>query len=391
MPRLNILLLRTVVINVITAGVATGLVLNRRRNPAIPLREWPAGRSAPFVEIIIPARDEQRNIGPLLDTLVKQRYPPGRWRVTVVDDGSTDDTRRVAAQFALTHSNITLVAASDLPPGWTGKNHAMHTGSLFAAPEAQYLLFVDADTRHHPLMLPSAVLRAQETDAALLTLVIQVLMDSFWERLIVPEIGELYTLLVGTMDSVNRAGTNRGAAANGQFMLIRPRAYRRVMSRPEVRSDVAEDRAIASALKSEGETVRLEYGQDLVQARVYSSLQELWAGYSKTMFWASGHDALRAIAVSVALLFYAFAPILTLLGALFKPKASERRKSLVHGLLQIVPMSALRVIVNRQLGVPAVYAGAYPLAVLAGDAILLYSLFRVVSGRGVAWKGRLYR
>jgi hypothetical protein len=163
------------------------------------------------------------------------------------------------------------------------------------------------------------------------------------------------------------------------------------MARPEVRSDVAEDRAIAAALKSQGETVRLEYGQDLVQARVYSSLQELWAGYSKTMFWASGHDAVRAIAVSLALLFYAFAPLLTLSGVLFKKNVPERRKSIMHGLAQLLPMSALRATVNRQLGVPVVYAGAYPLAVLLGVSILLYSLIRVLSGRGVAWKGRIYR
>jgi len=207
----------------------------------------------------------------------------------------------------------------------------------------------------------------------------------------VPEVGELYTLLVGTMDSVNRDGKKSRAAANGQFMLIRPDAYRKVMARPEIRSDVAEDRAIAAALKSQGEIVRLEYGQDLVQARVYSSLRDLWAGYSKTMFWASGHNAVRAIAVAFALLFYAFAPIVTLLGAARKRNALARQKSLKHGLAQTLPMMLLRAIVYRQMSVPAVYAGAYPLAVLVGDAILIHSLFRVASGRGVAWKGRLYK
>ncbi len=390
MPIVDILPVRTVVINLITAGVALGLFLNRRRNSKILLREWPAGKVAPFIEIIIPARDEECNIGPLLETLSTQRYPDGRWRVTVVDDGSTDKTPTIVAGIARARSNVRLATAPALSPGWTGKNHAMYTGSLLAAPEAEYLLFVDADTRHHPLMLSSAILRAQETDSALLSLVIRVVMDSFWERLVVPEVGELYTLLVGTMDSVNRAGTGSGAAANGQFMLILPEAYRKVMAQTEIRSDVAEDRAIAATLKSQGETVRLEYGQDLVQARVYSSLRDLWAGYSKTMFWASGHNAARAIAVSLALLFYALAPILTLSGVLFKGKAPARQNALKHGLAQVLPMMLLRAIVYRQLGVPVVYSVAYPLAVLVGDAILFYSMFRVASGRGVAWKGRLY-
>jgi chlorobactene glucosyltransferase len=265
----------------------------------------------------------------------------------------------------------------------------MYAGSLAARPDAEYLLFVDADTRHDALMLSSVVLRAEEVRTDLLSLVIRVDMESFWERFVVPEIGELYSLLVGTMDSVNRKHGS-GAAANGQFMLVRPNVYREVIACPEIRSDVAEDRAIAAALKSQGRTVRLEYGEKLVHARVYSSLREMWAGYSKTVFWASGHNTPRTIGVALALLFYAFAPFLTLAGAYFKPTARQRRRSLVHGLAQILPSMLLRVLVNKRLGVPAVYAFAYPLAVVVGDAILLDSLYRVVSGKGVTWKGRLY-
>ena len=86
-----------------------------------------------------------------------------------------------------------------------------------------------------------------------------------------------------------------------------------------------------------------------------------------------------------------FAPLLTLLGVLFKRTARERKQALLHALAQILPMTVLRALVNRKLCVPAAYAGAYPMAVLVGDAILLYSLYRVVSGKGVAWKGSLYK
>lgn len=366
------------------------LALNRVKNHDVPRRAWPTDRSAPLVDIIIPARDEERNILPLFETLVQQRYPTGRWRIIVVNDGSTDRTADIVEALAEEHPNLELVHAPPLPAGWTGKNHAMYAGSLVARPDAEYLLFVDADTRHDALMLSSVVLRAEEVRTDLLSLVIRVDMESFWERLVVPEIGELYSLLVGTMDSVNREGGSGAAAANGQFMLVRPEVYRDVIAHPDIRSDVAEDRAIAAALKSKGRTVRLEYGEKLVHARVYSSLREMWAGYSKTIFWASGHNTPRTIGVALALFFYAFAPLLTLAGAYFKPTVRQRRRSLVHGLVQILPATLLRALVNRRLGVPLVNAFAYPLAVVVGDAILLHSLYRVVSGKGVAWKGRLY-
>lgn len=80
-------MVRTVFINLIMARVALGLMLNRRRNRDVPLRAWPTARPAPFVDIIIPARNEERNIGPLVESLMQQRYPADRWRVSVVNDG----------------------------------------------------------------------------------------------------------------------------------------------------------------------------------------------------------------------------------------------------------------------------------------------------------------
>jgi chlorobactene glucosyltransferase len=64
---------------------------------------------------------------------------------------------------------------------------------------------------------------------------------------------------------------------------------------------------------------------------------------------------------------------------------------LLHAPLQILPLLALRASVSRQLGVPPGYTLTYPLAVAVGDAMLRYSAYRVVSGKGVQWKGRIYR
>lgn len=385
---LSLRTLRTLIINGITLGVAAGLVMNRRRNAEIPVRSWPEGQEAPFVEVIIPARNEERNIVPLVRSLLGQSYPAGRWRVTVVDDGSEDGTRSLVEGMREGNAGLRLVRASALPEGWTGKNHAMYTGAREAEAEAQWLLFVDADTRHARDMLSSVVLRAREIGADMLSLVIDVEMGSFWERVLVPQVGELYTLLVGTMDEVNADGGR--AAANGQFILIRREVYEKAGGLAEVRGDVAEDRALAAACKALGARVRLEYGRNLVRARVYGSLGEMWAGYSKTMFWASGQRTWRALGVAAALGWYGVAPVVELVYGVVRGKGANRREALMHGALQLAPMMALRGAVCRQMGVPAVYAVTYPLGVLVGDAMLLFSVYRVRSGKGVRWKGRTY-
>ena len=381
---------RTLVTNIITASVALGLELNRRRNREIPARAWSpkAEAGAPLVEIVAPMRNEGANVAPLLASLLAQEYPNKRWRVTVIDDASTDGTRQLAEQIARSHPQLRVVQARPLPKGWTGKCNAMYSGYLTSSEEADWLLFLDADTRHTPLMLASLVTAAQQANADMLSIVIDVRMESFWERVLVPQVGELYTLLVGTMDQVNQQGS-KGAAANGQCLLIRREIFGQLGSLPTVRGDVAEDRALAQALKERGYNVRLEYGRNLVYARVYSSLRDMWNGYAKTLFWASGHNTRKAIAVLVALTLYGIAPPVAAAVTLAR-RPAERTSTLAHASLQLLPMLLLRAVICRKLGVPAYYSLTYPLGVVTGNLLLLYSMYRVLSGKGVQWKGRIY-
>ncbi|MEA2575568.1 MAG: hypothetical protein QOH93_2866 [Chloroflexia bacterium] len=387
--RLQLYELRTLVINGITAGVAYGLASNVLKNRNIKARPWPDDSLAPHVEIIVPARNEEANILPLMSTLLRQDYPHERYQITVVDDGSTDATATLARNLAARYSHLRVIATPPLPTGWTGKNHALWTGTQHAA-GADWLLFVDADTRHHPLMLASVVQHAEEVQADLLSLVTGMRLETFWDRVMVPQAGELYTLLVGSMDAVNEKG--RSAAANGQFMLVRPGLYRQVGTSEAVRSDVAEDRALAAACKAVGATLRLDYGRRLVSTNVYDSLGSTWRGYSKTLFWATGHNTARTLLVALSLSFYAFAPLYDLARALTSRTTSETANSRLQcSVLQLLPLLILRAAVCRQVGVPIRYAPLYPFSVAVGNAMLLYSLYRVLSGRGVDWKGRTYR
>ncbi len=52
------------------------------------------------ISVIIPARNEEKNIGKLLSSLEKQTYPPHLFEVIVVDDHSTDNTADVVNSYS---------------------------------------------------------------------------------------------------------------------------------------------------------------------------------------------------------------------------------------------------------------------------------------------------
>jgi cellulose synthase/poly-beta-1,6-N-acetylglucosamine synthase-like glycosyltransferase len=101
-------------------------------------RATPAG-FAPQVSVVIPAYNEERNIGRCLDALLAAGYPRERLEVLVVDDGSTDATREVVRSYA----GVRLLCE-----GHRGKVAALNAGVRSA--QHEYLLVIDADTLLRP-------------------------------------------------------------------------------------------------------------------------------------------------------------------------------------------------------------------------------------------------
>jgi glycosyltransferase involved in cell wall biosynthesis len=94
----------------------------------------------PLVSVIIPARDAETTIGRQLDALAAQDHPGG-WEVTVVDDGSADETAAVAASRRPHLPRLRVVRTPD--DGESGVNRARNLGAGHSA--GDLLLFCDAD------------------------------------------------------------------------------------------------------------------------------------------------------------------------------------------------------------------------------------------------------
>jgi cellulose synthase/poly-beta-1,6-N-acetylglucosamine synthase-like glycosyltransferase len=95
----------------------------------------------PSVTIIVTAYDEERCIAAKLENLLGLDYPPDRYEVLVVSDGSTDRTEQIAAQFAPTRASVLRVE------GRRGKTACQNAAA--AAANSDVLVFTDATTQLH--------------------------------------------------------------------------------------------------------------------------------------------------------------------------------------------------------------------------------------------------
>lgn len=89
-----------------------------------------------IVSFIIPAYNAQRYLGQALDSVLAQTG--GDMEILVVDDGSTDGTGALAADYARRHSCIRVITSEN-----RGVSHARNLG--MEAARGRYLAFLDAD------------------------------------------------------------------------------------------------------------------------------------------------------------------------------------------------------------------------------------------------------
>ena len=342
---------------------------------------------APQASVIVPARNEARNIGRCVRSILASRYPS--LELIVVDDHSQDGTAAAARDAAAGDARLRVVSNPPLPNGWFGKQWACATG--VGAARGELLLFTDADTEHQPDLLPRAVNALLRQDVGLLSVAGLQETHSFWERLLQPQVFWMLLVRYGGTESVSNARRAEDVIANGQFLLVRRAAYESVGGHASVRDKVAEDLALAQRFHRAGLGVRLVRGDEQLATHMYASLSELIAGWGKNIY-AGGIHAMpggnvgRVVfpLVLPLLPLMTLAPVIVLLLAL--------AGVLGGGWLVWSAASAAANLVWWTL----IYRGFrqriwYALLAPVGAAMLLFIITRaVIRGRRVGWKGREY-
>ena len=368
--------------------VPLAIVLRARGSRS--LDEWSDVVPAPVprVSVIIPARNEARNIERCVRSVLTTTHPDVE--IIVVDDHSTDGTGGIARAIAEDDPRLRVVTPDPLPAGWFGKQWACWAGAAQASGEI--LLFTDADTVHAPDLIARSVNTMRARGAELLTVGGRQELKTFWERVVQPQLFALILTRYGGTEQVSNARRPVDAIANGQCIFITRSAYDASGGHEAVREMVAEDLALAQRFVQQGRRMVLIMGLDQLSTRMYTSLSEIIAGWQKNVF-AGGKEAVPGGRLSRAL--FPLVLVATPLIALAPPVA------FIAGLggytsVAVFLWSAVCVGVALLfwvgtysfLKLPAWYAVLYPLGALVMFYIVISALAR---GRRVKWKGRAYR
>jgi chlorobactene glucosyltransferase len=339
----------------------------------------------PLVTIIVPARNEARNIRRCVASLLAQAYL--HFEVVVVDDGSTDATPQILAEMQRSPGGerLRVVPAGDLPPGWAGKPHAMAVGAAHA--HGDWLLFTDADTFHQPDALVWAMREATARGADLFSLVSQMEYPDVSSHVIYPIVVMGITAQYPPAQVLNPARAT--AIANGQYLLIRRAMYDATggYAGPTLRASVVDDRDLAAAVKRCGGRVVVLSGIDHVSVCMYRNAREQWRGWGKNAYTGSRGGPLVFALMALGLPLGTMLPfILALVGMV-----SRRRALAIAGGLQTVAILAYRWQLDGQMRHSRLWGWTHPLGGAFMTALLARVAWRQVTGHGVEWSGRTYQ
>lgn len=364
--------------------------LHNQHHLDIIVEPTPPPLHAPLISVCTPARNEERNIRACVEAMLAQDYP--NFEVIVLDDRSTDATPSILADIASRDPRLRLISGSDLPSGWAGKPHALYQASAIA--RGEWLCFLDADTFVTREALSACYAKAIETNADMFTIMTFQIMGTFWEKVVMPLI--MTALSVGFSPRKVNDPERKDAIANGQFILIKRSVYESIGGHEGVKDQIVEDKAIAEQVKWNGNRLVVANGYAVARTRMYTSLPEMWEGWTKNIYLGLRDQPslviLGVFGAFVLIIATLFLPVWPLLGLFWYLKGGGWMAVTVitKSLILWIFLIYVRARVAKAMDISPWYAFTTPLGAAVFAGMMLTSTWRVLSGKGVTWKGRMY-
>ena len=325
------------------------------------------------VTVLIPARNEAEVIGTTLLSLKTQGYGLS---MVMVDDRSTDGT--ITAAQTCEMQNLRIVGGEPLPEDWSGKLWALEQG--FRHVNTPLVLLIDADIELQPGIIQGLRRKLKEDDLHFISLMAQVRMVSFWERLLMPAFVYFFKMLYPFR--LSNSGFRGVAAAAGGCILLETRLIKEIGGFRAICNELIDDCALAKRIKSLGYRTWIGLTHSVRSLRSYENLTGIWDMVARTAFFQLRYSGVLLAGTTAIMLLAFWFPV----AGLFFPTASAK----------VVSACALAALILSYLptlkfyGQSRGWALALPLIATLYLAMTWSSAIRYWVGAGSRWKGRFY-
>jgi glycosyltransferase involved in cell wall biosynthesis len=355
-----------------------GTIINIFAMPRLASYQLNQNKAAPLVSILIPMRNEERNVERIIRSLKGLTYQ--RVEVIILDDQSTDRTRQLLEQETKGDKRFSIIEGKSLSGEWVGKVHACHQLSKRAS--GDYYLFIDADVALKQDTIEQALALARKKKAKLVTGFPRFPVKKRIESLLVP-LQHVVVFSYLPIIIANGGKYPAATAAHGAFMFFKKEAYESIGGHEAVKSSLVEDVHIARALKEKGEKVILANVTSHVNCYMYEKDDEVWNGFAKNVYTGLGRSINRLVILMVFFTVYYILPVpLFLYGV-----ASGH-------LLFLLPLLLLflqRLLIDLAAKQKWYLFIAMPVAAIALLFLMNHSMKQSIQHKGYQWKGRHYK
>ncbi len=368
----------------------------------------------PLVSILIPARNEERNLPRLLETLRQQDWP--RMEIHILDDHSEDNTRIIAEEFrdrvnaakeldktadpgqSAIGMHVYVHSAKRKPDGWLGKNWACH--QLAGHARGNLYVFLDADTWVGGDAVSSIVVAMEKFELDFATVWPHQVMDTLLEKSVVSTVYSTVAAYLPTLYSyrapawipfpdLRQKVKPLFASACGQCMIFKKQTYHNTGGHESVKDQVVEDVMLAKKVVRSGKSMRMFHGTNRLWCRMYRNPSEIFNGFRKNFFAGFGYRFLPFLFAWLLHFAVYLLPVLVLAAALSCSSCPSLNPLLAGGFAALVAGALL-----QRLCIAKFLKWPYSTALLYLPGILWFHMLAFVVIRdhllqsGPSWKGR---
>ncbi|WP_267383652.1 glycosyltransferase [Cyanobacterium sp. uoEpiScrs1] len=349
----------------------------------------------PSICAVIPARNEADVLPDSLESLLNQEYL-GDFRIILVDDQSDDETAEIAHKLATIFrktDRLTVISGQLLSSGWSGKLWAMEQGIRYIKEQnlhPDYILFTDADIKHHKTNLQELVGKSQQENLAMTSLMVRLRCQSIWEHFLIPAFVFFFEKLYPFV-WVNDPRHKMAAAAGG-CILIRQDILEQVGGLEIVSQALIDDCSLAAAVKSKLQSENTSQGiwlglsEKTYSLRPYDSLKTIWDMVARTAYTQLNYSPFLLIGtVAGLILIYIIPPVSLIWGFVVGNSLITSLGGITWLLMSISYLPTLWLYRTSPL-----WSISLPIISFFYLLMTIDSALRHWRGKGGRWKGRVY-